>query len=385
MLTPNTRRLLAVITVVALGLGLLSALQPYIGGLLGAPMLYVIWAPLQRRLARRMPAPIAAAVIIVLTLVLVVLPGTLLLTSLLDQAQGAVQGALRSPVLQRLGDIEIGGFSVGPAIVSAGQSLLNWLGGNALSLLGAATRMVLNLVFAMFGLYFLLIHPGKAWNAVEPYIPFTPERAARLRQGFVDVTLSTVVGTGVIALVQGTMVGGAFAVLGLPDPLFWGSVTAVLSILPLVGSGLIWAPAAVGLFMVDSPGRAIAMIIWGVVVVGNIDNIIRPYIYNRFARIHPMITLVGAIIGVEQMGFVGLIIGPLGISYFFELLRMYSEEYVTSSWPVHPAAAASGAASAGGAAPPAEASGVIREAGSSGGPQASPQGPSSSDPESPAG
>lgn len=291
-------------------------------------MLYVIWEPLQRRLSARMPAPVAAVIVITLTVVLVVIPGFYLATSLIAQAQSAVQGALASPVLDRLSTLQVGPILVGPYIASAGQSVLGWLGGNALSLLGVATRMILNLVFLLFGLYFLLVNPGRAWAAVEPYIPFSPGRAVLLRQGFIDVTLSTVVGTGVIAVVQGTLIGLAFGLLGIPNPVFWGTVTAALSILPLVGSGMIWLPAAIGLYVAGSPGSAVALVIWGVVVVGNIDNVVRPMIYNRFAKIHPMITLVGAIVGVEQMGFIGLILGPLAISYFFELLRMYSEEYV---------------------------------------------------------
>ncbi len=333
MLTPNTRRFLAGATVAALGVALLSGLAPYASGLLGAPMLYVIWEPVQRRLSRRLPAPLAALVVIGLTVVLVVLPGVLLAASIVEQAQSAVRGALASPVLDRASTLQIGSISLGPYIASAGQSVLGWLGGNALSLIGVATRLILNLVFLLFGLYFLLINPGRAWAAVEPYVPFSHGRAVKLRQGFIDVTLSTVVGTGVIAVVQGTLIGLAFLTLGLSNPVFWGTVTAALSILPLVGSGMIWLPAAVGLFVAGSTGKAVALVIWGVVVIGNIDNVIRPVIYNRFAKIHPMITLVGAIVGVEQMGFIGLILGPLAISYFFELLRMYSEEYVTGSWP----------------------------------------------------
>jgi predicted PurR-regulated permease PerM len=336
VLTPNTRRLLAGATVAALGVALLSGLAPYASGLLGAPMLYVIWEPVQRRLSRRMPAVLSALLVLALTVVLLVVPGVLLTVSLVDQAQSAVQGALASPVLDRVRGLQFGSVTLEPYVASAGQNLVAWLGGNALSLLGAATRAILNLVFLLFGLYFLLINPGRAWAAVEPYIPFSQGRAGKLRQGFIDVTLSTVIGTGVIAVLQGTLIGLAFLALGLSNAVFWGTVTAALSILPLVGSGMIWLPAAVGLFVAGSTGKAVALVIWGVVVVGNIDNVIRPIIYNRFAKIHPMITLVGAIVGVEQMGFIGLILGPLAISYFFELLRMYSEEYVTASWPAVP-------------------------------------------------
>jgi predicted PurR-regulated permease PerM len=330
------RRLSAGVIVAALGLALVSALMPYASGLLGAPMLYVIWHPVQERLTRRLPARLSAGIIIALTILVIVLPGSWLITQLVGQAQGAVQSAMGSPLLARLREFEIGQVSIGPYLASAGQNVMNWIGGSAFSLIGAATRVVLNLTFAFFGLYFLLVNPGRAWSGIEPYIPFTAASSQALRQRFTDVTISTVLGTGLIGVVQGTIMGLAFAVLGIQNALFWGAVTAVLSILPLVGSGMVWIPAAAGLFLMGHPVKAVGLTLWGVIVVGNVDNLLRPWIYNRFAEIHPMITLVGAIVGVERMGFIGLILGPLAISYFFELVRMYTEEYVVVPISVRP-------------------------------------------------
>lgn len=328
MLPATTRRFAAGLIVAVLGLVLAMALMPYASGLLGAPMLYVIWEPTQRRLVRRMPAPLAAAIIILLSTLLLVIPGTWLVGMLVGQAQGAIRGVLASPFLSQLEQFRIGTMEVGPYLASAGQNVLGWVGGNALTVLGTATRIVLSLIFAFFGLYYLLIRPGKAWAVVEPYIPFSAVRSRVLRERFTAITISTVIGTGMIAAVQGTMLGLAFLVLGVKNAVFWGAVTAVLAILPLVGSGMVFLPAAAGLFFTGHPGKAIALGLWGLLVIGNVDNVLRPLIYNRYARIHPMVTLVGAIVGVEQMGFVGLILGPLAISYFFELVKMYCEEYV---------------------------------------------------------
>jgi predicted PurR-regulated permease PerM len=139
------------------------------------------------------------------------------------------------------------------------------------------------------------------------------------------------VGTGLNAVVQGILVSLAFAVAGVPNAAFWGTVTAVLSVLPLVGSGLVWAPAAASLFLTDRTVAAIALVLWGFFVVANVDNFLRPMVYRRFAHMHPMATLVGAVIGVEYFGIVGLVLGPLAIQYFFELIAMYREEYGKNS------------------------------------------------------
>jgi predicted PurR-regulated permease PerM len=193
---------------------------------------------------------------------------------------------------------------------------------------GTATRLALNLTIAFFGLYYLLKEPGDAWNNVRPYIPFSSKNAAKLRQRFRDVTVSTVIGTGFTAAIQGALLGLAFMVIGLPNAFFWSVVTFALAILPVVGSGLVWAPAAVGLALQDRIGAAVMLLVWGVVVVGSSDNLIRPLVYRRWAQIHPMVTLIGAIAGVSKFGLLGLLIGPLALSYFFELVRMYREEYL---------------------------------------------------------
>jgi predicted PurR-regulated permease PerM len=310
-----------------LGLALVWALLPYVGGLLAAPVLAIIWSPLNERLARRMPAGVAAGIILFLTFILIVLPGVWLITLLIGQAQNAVEALGRSPLLARLDEVRIGNIRIGPAISQAGQSTLAWIGGNALSLIGTATRRVLSLLFLFVGLYYLLVRPGEAWRTVAPLIPFSPERTQMLRDRFDAVTWSTVVGTGLNAVVQGILVSMAFAFAGVPNAAFWGTVTAVLSVLPLVGSGLVWAPAAASLFLTGRPVAAIAMVLWGFLVIANVDNFLRPMVYRRYASMHPMATLVGAVIGVEYFGMVGLVLGPLAIQYFFELIAMYRVEY----------------------------------------------------------
>jgi predicted PurR-regulated permease PerM len=193
---------------------------------------------------------------------------------------------------------------------------------------GTATRLTLNLTISFFGLYYVLKHPGDVWLDARPYIPFSRENTEKLGKRFKDVTVSTVVGTGVVAAIQGALVGLAFWIAGLPNGLFWGVVTMALAILPVVGSGLVWGPAAVILLMQGRTAAGVLLIVWGAIVVGGVDNFIRPLIYRRFSAIHPLITLIGAIGGVAQFGLLGLLIGPLALSYFFELIRMYREEYL---------------------------------------------------------
>jgi predicted PurR-regulated permease PerM len=323
----DSRRRAASLVLAILGIGLVAALLPYASGLLAAPVLYILWVPLQRRLIRVIPAPVAAGVILVFNLLLIVLPGIWLFGLLVGQAQAAAQALLRSPLLARLDLVRFGPIAVGPAMLQLGQNLLAWFGSNAFSFLGAAMRFALNLVFTLFGLYYLLVNPGDAWKALTPFIPFTPERTALLRARFEAITYSTVIGTGLVAVIQGILVGLAFAVTGIPNSAFWGAVMVVLSVLPVVGSGLLLGPAALSMLLSGRYGAALFLVAWGLVVVGNVELILRPLIYRRYAHVHPMITLVGALVGVEFIGLVGLVLGPLAIQYFFELIRMFREEH----------------------------------------------------------
>jgi predicted PurR-regulated permease PerM len=136
------------------------------------------------------------------------------------------------------------------------------------------------------------------------------------------------IGTGLTASIQGLLVGVGFWVTGIPNALFWGVVTVIVAILPVVGSALVWGPGVAHLALVGRYGWAIALAVWGVVLVGNIDNVIRPMVFRRWAQIHPFITIIGAFAGIQYFGLLGLLIGPLAISYFFELIQMYRQEYL---------------------------------------------------------
>jgi predicted PurR-regulated permease PerM len=325
----DTKRQRAALLIFVLGLGLAYALWPFSKGLLGALVLYVVFAPLHRGLKARGFSPrVAAGVVVLLALVLVVGPGISFIGLVANEAQAMAGGVIRSPLLARLRELRIGPYDIGAQIEALGSQLVSWLGSSALSVVGTATRIGIQLTISFFGLFYLLVAPAGAWPAIRPFIPFSTENAERMRQRFRDVTFSTLVGTGLTAAVQGLLVGIAFWVTGLSNALFWGVVTIIVAILPVVGSGLVWGPGAAALALEKQYGWAIALVIWGILVVGNVDNVIRPYVYRRWARIHPFITVIGAFAGINWFGLLGLLIGPLAISYFFELIRMYRDEFL---------------------------------------------------------
>lgn len=324
----DTDRQRAAWLILALGLALLYALWPFSTGLVGAPVLYVIMAPLHRWLTRWLPTRAAAGVVVVLGILLVLGPGVSVVGLVASEAQDMATGVIRSPLLARISRIRVGPYQVGAQLEQIGSQVVSFIGTSALGLIGTAARAGIQLTIAFFGLYYLLIAPQATWRAVRPFIPFSAASAEILRRRFGDVTVSTLVGTGVTAGVQGLAVGTAFWVVGLSNPFFWGVVTVIFAILPVVGSGLVWGPGAAALVMDGRYGAAIGLAIWGIVVVGNVDNVIRPLVFRRWAQIHPFVTVIGAFMGLRYFGLLGLLIGPLAISYFFELIRMYRVEYL---------------------------------------------------------
>lgn len=329
MALPASNRERAALVIFVLGGAVLLALAPYASGLIGGVVLYVILAPVHSLVTRRLARRTSAGLMVILALVLLIVPTLTFAGLLVDQAQSIASDVMQGPLVDRLFALEIGSFALGPALRGLGQQLIGWLGSSAFGLLGHATRIGLNLTIAVFILYYLLLYSHESWQAVKPYIPFSPASADLLRDRFRDVTVSTVIGTGLIAAIQGTCVGIGFVLTGLPNALFWGVVTVVFAILPVVGSGLVWGPGAVSLIISGRYGAAVGLILLGILVVGNVDVLIRPAVFRRFAQVHPLVTLVGAIGGVGYFGLLGILIGPLAVSYFFELIRIYRVEYLS--------------------------------------------------------
>jgi predicted PurR-regulated permease PerM len=324
----DTRRQRAALLILVLGFGLAIALAPYASGILGAPVIVALFGPLNTWLRRRTPPAVAAGTVIVMTILVIVIPGALVAGLVVAEAPGIAQSFGQGPLLARIGLLHLGPYAIGPHLRDLGDQLVSWLASGTLGFIGTATRTVLNITIALFGAYFLLLRADETWTAARPFIPFSDENVQRLRQRFRDVTNSTVIGVILVAAIQGALLGVMFAILGLPNVLFWTVVTAVLSILPVLGSALIWVPACARLVVDGRVGAALVLAVWGLLVVGGADNVIRPVVYRRWANIHPFVTLVGAFAGIRWFGLLGILVGPLALSYFFALIDMYEKDHM---------------------------------------------------------
>ena len=317
----------AQILIVVLGAVVVYAIAPYASGLLGAAILYVIGAPIHRRLARLVGAHAAAALVLVLLGVLILLPGAWLLNLVIVQAPLTLRNLQESAFVDRLSALRIDGVDLGAQIASASGALISWLSGHAIGFFGSATRSVLNVVIAFFALYYLLISASTAWRWVAAFLPFSKESNEQLRERFTSITEAMLLGTAITAIFQGALIGFGFWIVGLPNAVFWGVITAFASILPVLGSALVWLPGVIVLLVQQRFGAAIALLVIGGLLASNLDNVVRPVVYRKVSDVHPLTTLVGAFAGVSLFGLVGLLLGPLAITYFFELIDIYEQEY----------------------------------------------------------
>lgn len=327
----ETKRRGAAALVIALGVALLITLAPYATGLIGVPVLYVAFAPVHAWVARRTSATASASLVVAVVLFFFLVPTAAFAGIILREAQQIAGTVMQSPLLTRLSEFKLDGVDLGARLGDLSSKLVTWMGSSAFGLIGSASRVALNLTISLFGLYYLLLQPRETWATVQPYIPFSTRNTEKLRQRFRDVTTSTLIGTGLSAVVHGALISLGFWVAGLPNATFWGTVAMVFSILPVLGSGLVWGPGAIALLLQHRVGAAVLLALWGVVVVGNVDYVIRPMVSRRWGHIHPLVTLLGALVGVPYLGLLGLLVGPLAVSYFFELIVMYREEYLSAT------------------------------------------------------
>src|SRR5437660_6061471 len=191
----DTKHQRAALIVFALGVGLLWALWPFATGVIGIPVLAVLFSPIHGWLVRQgLPSGVAAFLVTVFGAILLIVPGLLVAGLLISEAQQIAENVLQSPILERFSTLQFRGIPVGPRIAEAGGRIVAAIGASAFGLVGTATRLTLNLTISFFGLYYVLKHPGDVWLDARPYLPFSSANIEKLGQRFKHVTVSTAVG-----------------------------------------------------------------------------------------------------------------------------------------------------------------------------------------------
>ena len=198
------------------------------------------------------------------------------------------------------------------------------------SIISGAFNIILGLLLMYFLLFFMLVQMEAFEQALIKYAPFREQNVQRFAEEMRNTTYANVLGQGFIALVQGSLVGLCFYILGYTDPVFWGVVTTFISFVPILGPPVVFVPAALLQLANGNNFAGWAMLIFGFVVIINIDNVLRFMIAKRVGNIHPVITVLGVVIGIPLFGILGLVFGPLLLSWFILLVKIYETSAMAS-------------------------------------------------------
>lgn len=203
--------------------------------------------------------------------------------------------------------------------------------------LGTVNFLFVTVVF-FYTLFFFLVDGEKVVESILYYLPLHDSDERVMLNKFTSVTQAMVAGTLLIGMLQGALAGIAFAIAGVPNAVFWGTVMAVLSIIPGIGSALVWVPASVILIFQGSLAAGIGLLAFCALVVGSIDNVLRPILVGKHTDMHELMIFFGTIGGLFMFGMAGLLIGPLIASLFLTIWEIYGEAFKDMLPAVHSSA-----------------------------------------------
>lgn len=339
-----------VFTLAAAGLlclALVRMIQPFVGPILWAFLLAFMLAPATEALARALRGRrgLAALLVTLASVVLILLPAVLLGVAFANQAGdlvGRIQDlaerhhiaglsdVLRVPLLeraiQRLGTyVPLSADRIQSWLVDSGQGVLRTLVLASGAIFAGALGAVVQFFLTLFLLFFFLRDGEDMVRRSVRLIPMDPSRKTMLMGHLAAVTRAVVLGTLLTAVAQGVLMGVGFAIVGLPSPVVFGVLTGIASLVPLVGTALVWVPAVVVLFAQGRPGAAIFLVIWSVVLVGMADNVLRPLVVSGRAQISTLPVFLGLMGGLSAFGAIGMVLGPVIVALVIALLRFAEE------------------------------------------------------------
>jgi predicted PurR-regulated permease PerM len=299
-------------------------LQPFVGVLLWAIVLVIVFYPAHRRLAVWTGRPTAAAALSTLLVVLTILLPVLLVTAAVaNEVRGAVQhvssGTVRlldAPIvasalkwLDRY--IDVDAWRSADYISTRVQAWSAAIAGPTLLFVGGLLNAIVQMLLVVFTMFYFFRDGEQLRAAIYDILPLDNAQAGEIFARTRDVIGATVYGVLVISMIQGTLGTFIFFVLGLPSPLLWGVVMFLMSMIPMAGSFVVWVPAVMYLLLTGSWIKALVLTAWGVLVIGSIDNFLSPRLVGRRACLHELLIFFSVLGGIQVFGVLGLVLGPV--------------------------------------------------------------------------
>lgn len=338
------RRAFLLALVLVVSAAFVAVLRPFLLTILTAAIFSGLTYPLYRRILRSFRGHRAAAsgATVLLMVVLVIGPLLGMLGLVVNQAIRVTESV--GPVVERLVNEpsfleqqleRVPGIErIDPyreQILTRAGDVIDTVGRFLVASLSNATRgtvtAVLQFFILLYAMFFLLMDGPAMLRAILAHVPLRQDDKEQMTRRFMSVTRATVKGTLVIGIIQGTLSGVAFALAGIPDALFWTAAMVVLSILPVVGGALIWVPACILLVVTGQALTGILLAAFCALVVGSVDNLLRPRLVGRDTRMHDLVILFSTLGGIIVFGPVGFIVGPVLAGLFVTSWDIFGHAY----------------------------------------------------------
>ena len=325
---------LVLIAATVIGLFLCFRLAaPFLSPITWALTLAVVFAPLQGRLEKKFHRPSLSALLTVTAVILIVfIPLAVLTERLLAEGSDAAttiktkvesgewQRAIENtPWLAALSEW----ITTRTDLPGAMKAAAGWFAARGATIVRGSVVQIVGLTLTFYFLFFFLRDRRTTLTSFQTLTPLSASALSSLWKRIADTIHATIYGTMAVSVVQGVLGGLMFWFLGLPSALLWGLIMTVFAIVPLVGPFLVWIPAAIYLAMTGSWGKAVLLTVWGCVVVGGIDNILRPILVGNRLKMHTVVTFVAVVGGLSVFGASGLILGPVIVTTTMWMLESW--------------------------------------------------------------
>lgn len=330
-LKPNLlRQFFIIFLIILFGWLIFKEMASYLSGILGAITLFVLLRKWQGYLVkkRKWNSGVAACVLMAGSFLVILVPIAGLVLMLNSKISKAVEnsGKVINIVKTEMADIESRfGLDIASSIDTS--SVTDWISSNLQGLAGGTFNVFIAIGLMYFMLYYMLTNRRTFRESMLEYIPLSEKNLKLIGKDSQELVKSNAIGIPLVALLQGLVALIGFLILGVEDPFFWFAIVTVGSMIPFVGTALGIVPVCIILYAAGDIWQAIVMVIYGTVVVGSTDNLFRLVIQKRLADVHPLITIIGVIVGVPLFGFIGLIFGPIVVSIFLLIVKIYKQEY----------------------------------------------------------
>ncbi|GBQ41329.1 hypothetical protein AA11237_2666 [Acidocella aminolytica 101 = DSM 11237] len=315
-----------VLIALTLGGALICALLalPFSGALTWAFTLAVLFSPLQSRLEKYLRSSnLAAAVTVLAAIIIVAAPSALVVNRLLH---GAVSGAAYIQSELSGGKLQLPSFlaKLEQQVDVSGlfNQLVTTLSNTGASFLRGSLRQAIEIILTFYILFYFLRDRKAASQAARGLLPLNEAETNQLFERITGTIYAIVYGTIMVAILQGVLAGLMFWALGLSAPLFWGVVMSLLAIVPVLGTFVIWIPEAAYLAWEGHEVKAVILALWGALVVGEIDNVVRPILVGNRLKLHTVPVFIAIIGGVLLFGTPGFILGPMAVTITLFLLSI---------------------------------------------------------------